>query len=363
MINLLAHGVAAAVIAGSPSPQPPKRLLPVKFMQGTDAPAQGTGRQNPSYFNPQISLVTDFRANVTNDDPTADKRVFLKEAELGIAADVDPYLRGEVYIAIVDEGGTTEVEVEEAFGRYNNLGRGLSAKFGKIAAAIGRVQRNHVDQLNWLDFPFVIEDFFGEEGLRAGGASLSYLFPGDRFNEITLEGLDAEDHNLFTGSHSGTPTWVAHYRTFFDFNEDTSAQFGATYVNGPSGSDDRSQAYGLDVTYKWQPGQAGKSLTFEGEAYWGKPGAPGADTAFGGFAALTYQIIPRVFATAKYDYSEIPGTTDIRRAVSLGATLKVTEFHHWRAEWRRITSNFAAANNVLNIQFQMLIGAHPAHRY
>lgn len=314
-------------------------------------------------FNPQISVVTDFRWNAIDDDPGADKRAYLKEAELGLAADVDPFLRAEAYIAFADEDGETVAEVEEAFGTYSKLGRGLSAKFGKIAAAIGRVQRNHADQQNWLDFPFVIQDMLGEEGLRAGGASLSYLVPGERFHEFTLEGFDAPDGNLFSSAHGGSPLWVGHYRTFFDFTEDASAQLGATYANGPSfGSSTRSQMYGVDLTYKWQPGTPGKSLVAEAEGYWGRPGGTG-DTAFGGFAALTYQVRPRWFATAKVDYSEIPGTADIRRAWSLGATLKVTEFHHWRAEFQSIASNFAPTRNVLNVQFQWLIGAHPAHKY
>ena len=57
------------------------------------------------------------------------------------------------------------------------------------------------------------------------------------------------------------------------------------------------------------------------------------------------------------------GTSDIRKGPSLGVTLKVTEFHHWRAEFQRVESNFGPARNRLNLQFQWIIGAHPAHKY
>jgi hypothetical protein len=315
-------------------------------------------------FAPEISFVTDFRAPIAGNIPSGEKTADLKEAELGIAADVDPYLRAEAYIAFAKEGGESVVEVEEAFGRYSNLGRGMSAKFGKIAAAIGRIQRNHADQQPWLDYPLVIQDFLGEEGFRAGGASLSYLLPGDAFHEFTIEALDGRDTFLFAGSKSTTPTWVGRYRTFFDFGEDYSMLVGASVANGPTGdSDRRSTLYGADLTYKWHPGAKGKSAQFEAEAYWADPGIPGADTAFGAFAALTYEIRPRLHLTAKYDYSEIPGTSDIHSGVSLGATLKVTEFHHWRAEWKTISSNFDKTRNVLTLQFQWAIGAHPAHKY
>src|SRR5688500_14400395 len=158
MIGIFAKGIAAAALA-SGAPSMARKAPTIDLLQdppvqgGAQGTPTGGGPQNPSYFNPQLSLVTDFRINLMDNTPGADKRAFLKEAELALAADVDPHLRAEAYIAIVDEGGTTEVEIEEAFGRYSHLGGGLSAKFGKIAAAVGRVSRNHVDQLNFLDFP------------------------------------------------------------------------------------------------------------------------------------------------------------------------------------------------------------------
>ena len=126
------------------------------------------GPQNPNSFNPQISLVSDFRARLSDNNPSDEKKTQLKEVELGIAADVDPFLKEEAYIGFGFEDGEAIAEVEEAFGRYTNLGRGMSAKFGKIAAAIGRVQRNHADSLNFLDYPLVIQDFFGDNRVRAG---------------------------------------------------------------------------------------------------------------------------------------------------------------------------------------------------
>lgn len=328
-----------------------------------EPPAPQPVPQSKNFFNPQISLVTDFRGNLVNSDESERKRWFFKEAELALAADVDPFLRAEVYIAFADEDGDAIAEIEEAFGRYNNLGSGLSAKFGKIAAAIGRVQRNHVDQLNWMEYPFIVTDVLGEEGLRAGGGSISYLFPGDHFHELTLEALDSHDLGIFGGSDAGKPTVVGAYRTFFDFTLDSSAQLGLSYANGPApGSIDRSQLFAAEFTYKWQPGEPGKSLNLETEAYWSRLGGT-ADTKFGMFAGLTYEVRPRLFGYVRYDYSEIPGTEDLHRGWTFGATFRVTEFHFWRLEYQRIERNFGSSQNLLNLQFQWVIGAHPAHKY
>ena len=137
----------------------------------------------------------------------------------------------------------------------------------------------------------------------------------------------------------------------------------APTANGPSpASGQRSELVALEFTYKWVPGTVGRSLNFEAEGYWGKQGGD-PDRKFGGFAALTYELRPRLFTYAKYDYSEIPGGSDVRKGWNLGATLKVTEFHNWRVEFQRIESNFASTRNVLNLRFQWVIGAHPAHKY
>jgi hypothetical protein len=353
--------MAALTVVGSPE----------KGSQDVPAP-----RQNPSYFNPQMAIVGDFAATLA--DRRGERRhADFREIEFGFKADADPFLTAEAYLGLHKEDGESHLEVEEAFGRYSNLGRGLSAKFGKFAAAFGRVQRNHTDQLNYLNYPLPIQDIFGEEGLRNVGGSFSYLFPGSRFSELTLEVLDVGNEGpVFNNSDFSNPAYVAHYRTFFDFSEDVSGQLGFSYLSAPSlpgGSKKeiapqgiaarprRGDAFGVDYTMKWQPG-GGRQTMFEAEAFWTKPG--GFDErAFGVFGRVAHEFRPRWFLTAGYDYSEIPSTEDKHHAWIGGVTLKVTEFHHWRLVFEKIVSNFERDRNVLTLQFQWVIGSHPAHRY
>ncbi|MFN8140049.1 MAG: hypothetical protein U0R49_09655 [Fimbriimonadales bacterium] len=328
--------------------------------KGSSEPKTEQPPQAPVSSNPGISLVFDFGGDLM--DHQDRRRYDFREIEFGFDSDVDPHLKAQAFVAVAKEDGETVVEVEEAFGRYGNLGRGLSAKFGKIAAAIGRVQRNHADQFDYLDYPFVTQDTLGDEGLRSVGGSISYLLPTSRFSEFTFEAVDANDGPLFHSANSGDMVLLGHYRTFFDFSEDLSAQLGATYANGPN-DNERAQLYGLDYVMKWHPSSTGKSAVFETEAYWSNTGQPGDKTTFGWFASLAYQIVPRWFVTVKGDYSELPGTTDVRRGLSAGLTFKLTEFEHWRLEFQRVASNFATDKNFLSLQFQFLIGKHPAHKY
>lgn len=357
MLPLIVKSLFAVSVSGTPIAEQPA-------LERARALPEPVRAQAGNSFNPQISIVGDFAGVLRDTGNSEPKRFDFREVEFGFAADADPFLKVEAYIAVAREDGETEVEVEEVFGRYNNLGRGISAKFGKIAAAVGRVQRNHADQLGYMDYPLVIRDVLGEEGLRQPGASFSYLFPGSRFSELTLEALDAGDEGpIFNGSSLDNPVYVAHYRTFFDFDQDTSGALGVSYLNGPSSAaSGRGHVAGIDYTMKWQPGQTGRSAYFEGEAFWTKPPGYGG-TSFGAFGRVVYEFQPRWFATLGCDYSEIPGTSDRHHGWLAGVTVKPTEFHHWRIEGQRLRHSSEGTQNLLRIQFQWVIGAHPAHRY
>jgi hypothetical protein len=128
------------------------------------------------------------------------------------------------------------------------------------------------------------------------------------------------------------------------------------------GASERGDMYGLDFTMKSQPGGTGKQWALETEAYWTK--APGSsERRMGWFARLMMEVQKRWWITLGYDRSELPASTEDRSGYLAGLTYKVTEFHHWRLEWQKIKSSFESDVNVLTLQFQWVIGAHPAHRY
>ena len=328
-------------------------------------PAGGLGHrlaQTQNAFNPDMSLVFNFGARLSDSMVPPVRRAAMREIEWGISADVDPYMRAEAYIAFAspldeDEG---EVEVEEAFGSYTGLAQGTDVRVGKLAGALGRINRNHVDQLDFFDYPLLVTSVLGEEGLRAPGVSWAYLFPGDRFHEVTIEALVPEDGPLFTGSDTAKPLWIGHYRTFFDFTQDLSGQLGFSYGTGPMDGG-TSNVYGADFVAKLRPGGTGRSVIFEAEAMWYE--AAGASQRNGHFASLAYELTKRLWAAARYDYVQLPDGSDTLRAVSGGLTLKMTEFQLARLEWQSIDSNAGAGRNQLLFQVQFLIGPHRAHKY
>lgn len=320
--------------------------------------------QSQNAFNPDMSLVFNFGARLSDSQSPPQRRASLREIEMGLAGDVDPFLRTEAYIAFAkpldeDEG---EVEVEEAFGAYSGVGKNIDLRLGKIAGAVGRVNRNHLDQLDFFEYPLIVTEVFGEEGLRAPGVSASYLLPSEQFNEFTLEALVPEEGPLFGGGDAASPVWVGHYRTFRDFTEDFSAQFGATYARGPQSGGD-STVFGLDAVAKLRPQGTGRNLVLESEAYWYKSGAPGSESRFGWFATGAYQLGNGLWASGKVESVELPDGSDTLRSCSLGLTLRKTEFQLLRLEYQQTLSDSAASRNQLVFQAQWVVGPHRAHKY
>jgi hypothetical protein len=344
--------ICAALASAHTAPAPPVVGLDYRSAQTQNA------------FNPDMSLVFNFGARLSDSMVPPVRRAAMREIEWGISADVDPFLRTEAYIAFATslDGDEGEVEVEEAFGAYSNLGPGLELRIGKLAGATGRVNRNHVDQLDFFEYPFLVTEVFGEEGLRAPGVSLSYLLPSSRFQELTVEALVPDDGPLFSGSDTGKPVWIGHYRTFFDFTDAFSGQLGASYGTGPM-EGGASQIYGIDFVGKLRPQGTGRSLILESEVFWYEAGSPGSSLKRGHFASLAYELGQRLWLGARYDDVQLPDGSDSLRSFTTGVTLKMTEFQLFRLEFQHLDWRFAPSRNQLVFQAQWVIGPHRAHKY
>ena len=111
-------------------------------------------------FNPGISLILQGAAASSSQDPDAYRidgfapsggevgpapRGFsLGESEIGMAANIDPYFRGQLVASFTPEN---EVEVEEAFFQTLGLGQGFTLKGGRFLSGIG--YQNSIHQHAW----------------------------------------------------------------------------------------------------------------------------------------------------------------------------------------------------------------------
>jgi hypothetical protein len=162
-------GRVATVDAPAPSTEaqqvaPTAQALPV--YGGASAAAS-------KVFNPDISLVGNFRGAAGNAGNRPTPSLDMHESELGLQAIIDPYARGDIFLSFGEEG----VGLEEGYVTFTSLPGALQLRAGKMRAAFGKVNTMHTHALPWVDRPLVTQNLVGgEEGISDAGISLSRLF-------------------------------------------------------------------------------------------------------------------------------------------------------------------------------------------
>ncbi len=163
------------VTAKGPSSQGPLKL---KGLQG---------------IRPDIGVTGTVEAKLTQDstDGEGNDTIAMKELELNLSQYVDPYSRFDAIIAFNDNLEEQNVDIEEAYYSHWGLPLGFRGQIGKFRAKIGKINLQHLHGLENSDYPLVIRDFFGEEGLSSSGARLVHDIanPWDAPLELTGEVL------------------------------------------------------------------------------------------------------------------------------------------------------------------------------
>ncbi|HWO42629.1 MAG TPA: hypothetical protein VNO43_12585 [Candidatus Eisenbacteria bacterium] len=213
-------------------------------------------RGAPSILNPAIGVAIDATAEHR---AKAGGDFNFRAAEIGIAANVDPYARAYAFIT----GSKDEVEVEEAAIVTTSLPWNLQARAGRFFADFGRLAKFHPHEYPFVNTPLSLERIVGGES-KADGIELSYLFPTPLFLRATLGGynkLGAENERLDeTRSRAWSRfTYLGRLQSYFDLTDHQSVELGASLAYTPSirlagdpRSGDRSLG-GIDITYRYQP--------------------------------------------------------------------------------------------------------------
>ena len=303
-----------------------RRELPSRYNHIGTAPS-GTDKQGRFFqsFNPDLSLNADFLFHASSqDDVNEDHRPFrVREVELGLSGAVDPY--GQYHIIIGLEEETPDqwtVGVEEAYFAYNDLPYDLRLRVGKFRASIGKVNDTHLHALPWIDYPRVITNYFGEEGLKGTGASLSWLVPNpwDHYLELTGEVFDSDNEILFAGEKSNDAAELVHLKSFWDLSASSTLELGLSAATAPDNEGHggrRSWIEGADLTFRWRPPGKGlyQAFEFRNEILTCQKDLPDSmktEDSWGMYSAAEYQFSRRWAAGVRYDYSERPEDRNLR---------------------------------------------------
>jgi len=339
-------------------------------MNATNQPVAQQPRSSLS-FNPDIGVIGDFRGSyISRGKRNVD--LFLNETEVSLQATVDPYLRGDFFLSFGrnPETGEYGVEVEEGYLTTLSLPARLQLKAGRFRSAVGRLNTVHPHALPFIDMPNAFVNYFGEEGLKDEGLSLSWLMPTKTFYQELLFQVTSgySESPAFARSDKNRLLYVSHLKNFFTIDDNNTLEVGLTGISGANDSARVTNMAAADITYKWKPVKMNtyKSLTWQSELFYNHANL--ADNfsvnSFGMYSFLQYQLAKRWFLTGRYDYAQKPYDKTIKEnAFSLTAGWYATEFSKLEFETKTTDDNIDKRFYQAWLRWIFVIGAHGAHQY
>jgi len=331
--------------------------------------------RNFQSFNPDVSVIGDFTTFST--DQKGDEqynRFNLRQAELAFSSYVDPYARADLFMHVEPGENEWHLGLCEGYLTLLELPHNLQAKIGKVKANFGKINRQHLHSLPWVDYPNMLTNYFGEEGMSAPGVSISGLLPNpwDQYIELTFEAFNNNNSTSFASSDKKDIVYLAHLKNFFELNEKSTLEIGgsfATGLNDDGHNKNRTNLVGIDITYKWRPLREGlyKSLTFQNEllvSHKNQSDGRQRIDSWGAYSSLEYKFSRRWSAFGRFDYSEFPDYSSRHdKAISLGLTFAQSEYCFWRLQFKHTNRNYDKDTNEVWLQCNFGLGPHRAHEY
>ena len=172
---------------------------------------------------------------------------------------------------------------------------------------------------------------------------------------------------VFTANERSQLTYLGRLRGYRDVTESTNLDIGTSFAYGHNDAslDSTTRVYGIDATLRYRPLQQAlyKRAMLRTELFWSRREQPAFDgTAFGAYVSGEYQLARRLFAGARYDFSDRaidPSQRD--KSGSFLVTFWPSEFNQIRGQYRYTSYAEGVKANELLFQFLFSIGAHGAH--
>jgi len=190
----------------------------------------------------------------------------LGESEFNMKANIDSRFFGNLTLALEDDGGETEVGVEEAWIQTTALSNGLTLTGGRYFSGVGYLNKFHRHADDFGDRPLPYQAFFGGQYIP-DGLQLRWIAPTSMFLEFGTE-LNWGSNFPSTGRDETSPdAWTLFVKTGGDVGASHSWQLGLSYlaadVSDRGGEDvgapvaevfsGDSDLTGVDFVWKWAP--------------------------------------------------------------------------------------------------------------
>lgn len=328
---------------------------------------------------PDIGLVGDIvgTTSKTLDDDEGNDRISVREVELVLGSDVDPYSRFDATITFSD---LESPDVEEAYATYWGLPGEVKARIGRVHQRIGKASAMHRDSLDTVDEPLVVQQYLGAEGLFRTGIDFSGFLPweGEEYvQQLTvgmMEGGVGEGGQLLADDPS-RPSFYTHLSNYWDLSEVSNFELGGTYLLGSGAKDDYSavNTFGIDATYNRHLNSMGK-FKLQSEIFLtDRSDSSGENSddepvmfdrnAFGFYTLADYRLNKRWGFGGRYDLVE-PIELDEEsersrdQALSGYLTFFQSEYARWRFQYQYAELVDGQDDNRFFVQSTFAIGSH-----
>ncbi len=269
-------------------------------------PSLAGGRPQVQLLVPDISVIVDTNLLLSSNDEEADRnKVVPRCVELSLQGFLHPSIRGDCFLALHRHGEHMEPEICEGFITFSHLGKGFSARVGKIHVPFGKINPIHQHHRPYADQPAVITRLFGHHGLVGEGVELSYLLPTERFVQISLATWEVRHehhhnhhHHHTLGLHEVVDT--ARVWTGWAPDERSQIELGLSAARKRNGS---AHALGLDLTYKRWP-HAFKRTVLQAEFIAGKARQGNERHPYGFYLYGGYQLNQYWEVGGRYDWTK-----------------------------------------------------------
>ena len=378
---------------------------------GSSIPATSERRINDNSFNPEISVIlqgqyqnfseesSEFSGFAVGEEAERGSEGFgIDETELNLSASVDNLFRGSTTVALVEEGGGTEVEIEEAYVETMSLPYGLQAKAGRFFSELGYLNSHHSHADDFADRPLTNRAFlngnYGDDGVQ-----ISAVLPTDFYSEVGGGVYRGEDFPGGGADGNDIGSWTAYGRVGGDIGDNTSWRLGLStlQVDGAERSanedavtfDGDSGLYIADARMVYAPtgNNAEQEITLQGEYFYrdedgtyedmdaGTGTVAYDDGQSGWYAQSVYKFHPKWRVGARYSQlyaGDVPaGLTgsalDDGDHNPWSATAMVdwtnSEFSRARLQFNREELSDGNEDDQIILQYIMSLGAHGAHAY
>lgn len=325
--------------------------------------------RNLSRLNPEISFNVDFLGSTVDggDAVASDEDFDVREVELDLQSDLDPFSRAKLTVAFAPE--EDEVEIEEGYMIWSGLGHGLSLTAGKFRQQLGLINRWHLHALPQVDYPLALATLFGEEGLAQTGLRLGWLVPRPwaHANELTVELTDG-DNEAFGGESFERLVGLVHLKNYWDVSDATYFEWGLSGVNGRAAGGLETTVAASDITLHWQPPARAKyrEVTWRTEVFYSlrDDELDVEQESWSGYSYLEALVRRNLYAGLRYDRVEDPLVPELESdGVLVNLTWWQSEYVRLRGEYGHLDHAVGEDEDRFALQLTWAAGPHKHERY